>query len=41
MSNMMEYLFSTVDTDGLVFQHQGISSYSAEYTPMHSQLFKG
>ena len=25
-----EYLVSTVDTDGLVLKHQGISSYSAE-----------
>ena len=25
-----EYLVNTVDTDGLVLQHQGISSYSAE-----------
>ena len=42
-----EYLVSTVDTDGLVLQHQdissyhAISSYSAEYVPMHSQLFIG
>ena len=34
-----EYLVTTVDTDGLVLQHQGISSYSAEYGPMHFQLF--
>ena len=26
-----EYLVNTVDTDGLVPQHQGISGYSAEY----------
>ena len=26
-----EYLASTVDTDGLVLSHQGISSYRAEY----------
>ena len=25
------YLVSTIDTDGLVLQHQGISSQSAEY----------
>ena len=31
-----EYLVSTGDTDGL---HQGISSYNAEYTTMHFQLF--
>ena len=36
-----EYLISTVDTDGLVLQHQAISSHSAEYTPMHFQLFMG
>ena len=29
-----EYLTSNVDTDGLVLQHQGISSYSAKYAPM-------
>ena len=27
--------------DGLVLQHQDISSYRAEYTPMHNQLFMG
>ena len=26
---------STVDTDGLVLQHQGISSHIAEYASMH------
>ena len=31
-----EYLVSTGDTYGL---HQGISSYNAEYTTMHFQLF--
>ena len=36
-----EYLVRTVDTDGLVLQHQGISSYSAEYAFMHFQLFIG
>ena len=36
-----EYIVSTVDTDGLVLQHQGISSYSAEYEPMCFQLFMG
>ena len=34
-----EYLLSTVDTDVLVLQHQGISSYSADYAPIHLQLF--
>ena len=32
--NLVEYnayLASTVDTDGLVLEHQAISSYSAEY----------
>ena len=36
-----EYLVSTVNTDGLVLQHQGISSYSSEYAPMCFQLFMG
>ena len=36
-----EYFISTVDTDGLVLEHQGISSHSAEYAPMHFQLLKG
>ena len=35
----IEYLVSTVDTDGLVPEHQGSSSYRAEYTPMYLQLF--
>ena len=30
-----------MDTDGLVFQYRGISSYSAEYAPMYFQLFMG
>ena len=34
-----EYLVSTVDTDGLVIQHQSISSHSAEYTSMRFLLF--
>ena len=34
-------LVSIVDTDGLVLQHQGISSYSAEYAPVSSPVFKG
>ena len=41
---LQEYLFSTVDTDGLVLKHQAISSYSDEYAPnipMHFQLFMG
>ena len=29
-----EYLASTVNTDGLVLKHQGISSNSTEYAPM-------
>ena len=36
-----EYLVSTVDTDAQVLKHQDISSYSAEYTPVHFQLFMG
>ena len=34
-----EYLVSSVDTDGLVFQHQGISSQDAKYAHMCFQLF--
>ena len=33
-----EYLVNTVDTDGLVLQHQGISSYSAKYATSLSRL---
>ena len=36
-----EYLVNTVDTDGLVLKHQGISRYSVEYTPICFQLFVG
>ena len=36
-----EYVVSAVDTDGLVLQHQGICSHSAEYAPMCFQLFMG
>ena len=36
-----KYLVSTVDTDDLVLQHQGISSYSAVYIPMYFHLFMG
>ena len=36
-----DYLINTVDTDGLVLYHQGISSFSAEYAPMHFQSFMG
>ena len=38
---MKKYLVCIVDTDGLVLKHQGISSCSAEYTPMPFQLFMG
>ena len=34
-----EWLNSTIATDVLVQQHQGISSYSVKYIPMHFQLF--
>ena len=34
-----EWLNSIVATDVLVQQHQGISSYSVKYIPMHFQLF--
>ena len=36
LAQLSEYLVSTVATDGLV-----ISSSSAEYAPMHFQLFMG
>ena len=41
MAQCNEYLVSTVCTDALVLKHQGISIYSAEYTPMRFQLFMG
>ena len=34
-------MVSSVDTDGLVLQHQDISSYMAVWAPMHFQLFMG
>ena len=34
-----ECLISFVDTDGLVPSHQGISSHSADYTPMRFPVF--
>ena len=34
-------LISTVDTDGLVLEHQGISCHSAEYTLMRFLVFMG
>ena len=36
-----DYSVSTVDTDGLVIQHQSISGHSAEYTSMRFLLFMG
>ena len=36
-----ECLISIVDTDGLVLQHQGISSHSADYVPMRFPVFMG
>ena len=35
------YLVSTIDTDDLVLQHQGISSYSADYASMCFRLLMG
>ena len=32
---------SIVDADVLVLQHQGISSHSADYAPMHFPVFRG
>ena len=35
-----EYWISTVDTDGLVLQHQGISSHIADYAQgLHTHAF--
>ena len=34
------HLISTVDTDGQMLQHQGISSHSAEYALMCFPVFK-
>ena len=36
-----ECLISTVDADGLVLLHQGISSHSADYAPMRFPVLKG
>ena len=36
-----ECLVRIVDTDGLVLKHQGISSHSADYTPMPFPVCKG
>ena len=36
-----ECLISIEGTDVLVLQHQGISSRSADYTPMRFPVFKG
>ena len=41
MVHCNEYMASTVDTDGLVLKHHGISGHSADYAPMRSQLFMG
>ena len=35
------HLGSTVDTDGLVLSHQGISSYSADYASACFQMLMG
>ena len=37
----IECSISIEDTDGLVLQHQGISSHSADYAPMRFPVFKG
>ena len=36
-----DYLVSTVGTDGMLLQHQGIDSWSVEYASMRFQLFMG
>ena len=35
------YSFSIVDTDGLVFWHQGISGYDVAYARLRCHLFMG
>ena len=40
-SQSHQYLVSTVNTDGLVLKHQGISSPRVDYAPMHFQLLMG
>ena len=35
-----EYFINTVDTDGPVLWHQGISSHSVEYAPMRFPVFR-
>ena len=35
----IKYFVGTVDTDGLVLEHQGISSYSAENASLYFQLY--
>ena len=37
----IECFISTVDADGLVLLHQGISSHSADYAPMRFPVFRG
>ena len=37
----MHIYSAQVGTDGLVLQHQGIRSHSAEYAPLHFQIFMG
>ena len=34
-------IVNNVDTEGLRLKHQGINSHSAEYAPMHIQMFNG
>ena len=36
-----ECLVNIMDTDGLVFQHQGINSHSADNAPTRYLVFKG
>ena len=36
-----EYSVITVDNDGRGLQHRGNNGNSAEYAPMHLQMFKG
>ena len=38
---MNKKIISFGKTDGLVFEHQGISNHSADYAPMRFPLFRG
>ena len=41
LAQYSKYVVGNVGADDLVLWHQGISSYSADYTPICFQLFMG